>query len=88
MDIEKMEGMLGALHSVTSALLLELSDREPDIVTAIQTDLTNLLAQLQNRADPGSKTFRVAIHMQAEIDKLFNLGHTPASWRRKDGRQQ
>jgi hypothetical protein len=79
MDVEQMEGMLGALHITTASLLLELSAREPAIFAGIQTDLTEQIAELQRGADPGAKAFRVATFMQSEIDRLFGLGNIPAS---------
>lgn len=80
MDMEKMEGMLGALHLVTASLLLELSAREPTIFAGIQADLTEQIAELQRGADPDTQALRIAAIAQAEIDSLFSLGRTPASW--------
>ncbi|HZW25189.1 MAG TPA: hypothetical protein VFF26_06885 [Gallionella sp.] len=82
MDAEQTEGMLGALHLVTASLLLELSARDPAIFAGIQADLTEQIAELQRGADPGTKTFRLATFMQAEIDGLFRLGNTPGRWMR------
>lgn len=79
MDVEQMEGMLGALHLVTASVLLEMSAREPAIFAGIQTDLTEQIAELQRGADPGTKAFRLATFMQAEIDRLFRLGNDQAS---------